>query len=403
MKNIRPWRGAATILLALGSALPSQAQAPAQAVPATAAVRWEPEFRFPGTFFPSFAISAAGRDAKGPVAVDQLYGYVNSGSLAVKVLSAPPGAKLKVQVEIPEIGVTGELETTAPADGKPLSLVPRLSWSQRRLVGITQPMSSDAVFRLYADGVLVSEERKLVRIRAINDAPLQACRSPGHCTDYSYYFAAFVNEDYPGIDAILRQALNIPAMPVKRWIGTQGTEEQTLRQVWALWYLLQRNKVTYSSVTTVSDRAEGVSSQEVRPLSQSLRTQQANCIDGTVLFASVLRKIGIEPAIILIPGHAFLAFAVNSQHTKSVFLETTLLNDANNPFNASGPSQLGVALANLTGDDIHQRQSWASFQNALKVGQAEYDKAAQHFGKETGYRVVPIAKAREAGILPLPL
>ena len=101
MNNIRPWLGAATILLALGSALPSYAQAPAQAVPATATVRWEPEFRFPGTFFPSFAISAAGRDAKGAIAVEQLYGYVNSGSLAVKVLSAPAGAKLKAQVEIP--------------------------------------------------------------------------------------------------------------------------------------------------------------------------------------------------------------------------------------------------------------------------------------------------------------
>jgi hypothetical protein len=394
--------GSILVGLAVAAALPVRAQQP-MATTAAAAVKWEPEFRFPGTFFPSFAISAAGRDAKGPVAVDELYGYVNSGSLAVKVLSAPAGTKLKAQVEIPEIGVTGELETKEPADGKPLSVVPRLSWSQRRLVGITQPMSSDAVFRLYADGVLVGEERKLVRIRAINDVPLKACRTPDRCTDYSAYMAAFVNEDNPAIDKVLRQALDIPAMPVKQWIGTQGTEEQTLRQVWALWYLLQRNKVTYSSVTTVSDRAEGVSSQEVRPLSQSLRTQQANCIDGTVLFASVLRKIGIEPAIVLIPGHAFLAFSVNAQHNKEVFLETTMLNDAHNPFNASGPTKLGVAMANLTGDDIHQRQSWASFQEALKVGQTEYEKAAPHFGKDAGYRVVPIIKAREAGILPLPL
>lgn len=367
------------------------------------AVRWEPEFRFPGTFFPSFAISAAGRDAKGPVAADQMYGYVNSGSLAVKVLSAPSGAKLKAQVEIPEIGVSGEIETAAPDSGKVLSVVPRLSWSQRRLVSINQPLTADAVFRLYADGNLVSEERRPVRIRAINDAPLKACRTPEHCSDYSVYMAAYVNEDNPGIDSLLRKALDIPAMPVKRWVGTQGTEEETLRQVWALWYLLQRNKVTYSSVTTVSGGTEGVVSQEVRPLSQSLRTQQANCIDGTVMFASVLRKIGIEPAIVLVPGHAFLAFSVNSQHTKEVFLETTMLNDAHNPFNASGPTKFGVAMANLTGDDIHQRQSWASFQEALRIGQAEYEKAAPHIGKDAGYRVVPIAKAREAGILPLPL
>jgi hypothetical protein len=400
MKTFRAWLYATSALVVLTGANSSHAQEPSTA---PAAVRWEPEFRFPGTFFPSFAISAAGRDAKGPVAADGIYGYANSGELGVKVLSAPPGAKLKAQVEIPEIGVSGDIETTAPDNGKPLSVIPRLSWSQRRLVSINQPLTADAVFRLYADGALVSEERRPVRIRAINDAPLKACRTPEHCSDYSVYMAAYVNEDNPGIDGLLRKALDIPAMPGKQWIGTQGTEEQALRQVWALWYLLQRSKVTYSSVTTVSGGTEGVVSQEVRPLSQSLRTQQANCIDGTVMFASVLRKIGIEPAIVLIPGHAFLAFSVNAQHTKEVFLETTMLNDAHNPFNASGPTKFGVAMASLTGDDIHQRQSWASFQEALRVGQAEYEKAAPHFGKEAGYRVVPIAKAREAGILPLPL
>lgn len=403
MKNIRPWLGTATILLALASALPSHAQAPAQAAPGAPTVRWEPEFRFAGTFFPAFAISAAGRDAKGATAADGAYGFLNSGSLAVKVLSAPNGAKLKAQVEIPEIGVTGELETVAAGDGKPLAIVPRLSWSQRRLTAITQPQSSDAVFRLFIDGVLVGEERRPVRIRAINDTPLKSCKTPDHCTDYSPYMAAFVNENNPAIDGVLRAALNIPAMPVKQWIGTQGTEEQTLKQVWAIWYLFQRNKVTYSSVTTVADRSEEFTSQEVRPFSQTLRTQQANCIDGTALFASILRKIGIEPAIVLIPGHAFLAFSVNSQHTKEVFLETTMLNDAHNPFNANGPSKLGETLANLTGDDIHQRQSWASFKEALQVGQTEYNKAAPNFGKAPGYKVVSILKAREAGILPLPL
>lgn len=35
--------------------------------------RWEPDFRFPGTFFPAFAISAAGKDAKGPTDAPQAY------------------------------------------------------------------------------------------------------------------------------------------------------------------------------------------------------------------------------------------------------------------------------------------------------------------------------------------
>jgi hypothetical protein len=406
MKTIRAWLYAASALVVLTSATSSYGQAPATATTTPVAVRWEPDFRFPGTFFPSYAIAAAGRDPKDPVLVEHLYGFVNSGSLAVKVLSAPAGTKLKAQVEIPEIGVSGDIETVASDDGQPLTIIPRLSWSQRRLTAINQPVSSDAVFRLYADGALVSEERRPVRIRAINDAPLKACKSADHperCTDYSPYLAAFVNEGNPAIDGVLRAALNIPAMPVKQWTGTQGTEEQTLRQVWAIWYLFQRNKVTYSSVTTVADQTPGLTSQEVRPFTQALRTQQANCIDGTALFASILRKIGIEPAIVLIPGHAFLAFSVNSQNTKDMFLETTMLNDAHNPFYATGPSKWGETLANMTGDDIHQRQSWTSFKEALQVGQAEYNKAAPNFGKAPGFKVVSIVKAREAGILPLPM
>ncbi|MDC8771756.1 hypothetical protein [Roseateles albus] len=363
--------------------------------------KWEPDFRFPGTFFPSFAISASGRDAKGPVDSPQAYGFLGSGSLGVKVSDAPAGAKLKVQVEIPEIGVSGEIETTG--DGRPKLVIPRLAWSQSRLAAISQPLSSEAVFRVFVDGVALGEERRAVRIRAINDSPLRACRQPNQCSDYSPFVAAFVNENNPGIDGILRAALDIPAMPVKQWIGTQGTEDQVLRQVWAIWYLFQRNKVTYSSITTVSDARQDLFSQTIRPMSQALRTQQANCIDGTALFSSILRKIGIEPAIVLIPGHAFLGFFTDPQQQKLVFLETTMLNDAHNPFNQQGPSKTGTALAKMLGTDVHMQKSWQSFIEALTEGQRKYSAAAQSFGKQPGFMIVPVSKARESGILPLPL
>jgi hypothetical protein len=173
--------------------------------------------------------------------------------------------------------------------------------------------------------------------------------------------------------------------------------------VWAIWYLLQRSKVTYSSITTVSDTREDLVSQAVRPLSQTLRTQQANCIDGTVLFASILRKIGIEPMIVLIPGHAFLGFYTDAQHTRKAFLETTMLNDANNPFYQRGPTSTGSALASTLGIDMHMEKSWNSFLQATRSGQQTYAKAALQMGKQPGYREVPIEKARQSGILPLPL
>jgi hypothetical protein len=367
------------------------------------AVKWEPEFRFPGTLFPSFAMSMAGRDEKGPVDTPQAYGYLGSGELGVKITQAPAGTHIKVQVAVPEIGLSGEIEATTQNDSKPRIIMPRLSWRQSTLVALSQPLSSEAVFRIFVDGTQVGEERRPIRIRAINDAPLRVCRTQPQCTEYYPVMAAFVNEDHPVIDNILRAALDIPAMPVKQWTGTQGTEEQVLKQVWAIWYLFQRNKVTYSSITTTSEARSDIMSQTIRPISQSLRTQQANCIDGTVLFASILRKIGIEPMIVLIPGHAFLGFFTNAQQTKPVFLETTMLNNENNPFNQKGPTPTGVALAKALGSDIHMEPSMQSFRQALSVGEQRFAAAAPNIGKQPGYAVIPVIKARQAGILPLPL
>lgn len=192
-------------------------------------------------------------------------------------------------------------------------------------------------------------------------------------------------------------------MPVKQWYGTQGSEADVLQQVWAIWYLFQRNKVTYSSITTTSDSRQDLVSQAVRPLTQTLRTSQANCIDGTALFASVLRKIGIEPIIVLVPGHAFLGFYVDSQYRKVAFLETTMLNAANNPFNLQGPTKTGTEFAKMLGMDAHMGKSKQSFNEALREGQRRYDEASFNFGKQPGYMAVSVMKARESGILPLPL
>jgi hypothetical protein len=253
------------------------------------------------------------------------------------------------------------------------------------------------------DGQLLGEQRKPLRIRAITDALLKYCPTGGSCQDYSQYFAAFVNENSPAIDKILRLALDIPATPVKQFVGTSQGEAYVFQQVWAIWYLLQRNKVTYSNITTTSEESAELLSQAVRPLTQSLQNGQANCIDGTVLFASILRKIGIEPVIVLVPGHAYLGFYLDPQSTHVAYLETTMLNDATNPFKDMSPTKFGMGLATALGMDAHMSKSRKSFNEAIGAGRQNFATAAPFFGHKNGYAYIPILKAREAGILPLPL
>jgi hypothetical protein len=365
---------------------------------------WEPEFRFPGTFFPSFAIAAAGKDEKGITETQGAIGYLGSSSLSVRVANIPVGARVKVLVGIPEIGVQGDIEVIMPQTQRPLAIRPRLSWSQSKLLAISQPISADAIFRVLVDGRILGEEKRPVRIRAINDSPLSVCYTEQQCSDFSLYFAAFVNENHPVIDQVLRAALDIPAMPVKRWIGTQGTEEEVLKQVWAIWYLFQRKKMTYSSISTVSDHRAEIHSQMVRPLSQTLRNSQANCIDGTALLASILRKIGIEPNIVLVPGHAFLSFYTGPNNTKPVFLETTMLNSKNNPFYERELTKEDVETAKAQSTDPHSEQSWRSFEAALAQGHKNYLNASEGFiSRKQGFRIISVEKARAAGIQPLGL
>ena len=70
---------------------------------------------------------------------------------------------------------------------------------------------------------------------------------------------------------------------------------------------------------------QGFSTQRVRLPRESLADKEANCIDGTVLFASLLEGISMNPAIVLVPGHAFLAWETWEHSETWRYLETTMI------------------------------------------------------------------------------
>jgi len=67
--------------------------------------------------------------------------------------------------------------------------------------------------------------------------------------------------------------------------------------------------------------------QRINLPEESLRLGSANCIDGAVLFASALEAIGIQPFIVIVPGHAFVAWSINPGGEKTVALETTMIGE----------------------------------------------------------------------------
>jgi hypothetical protein len=114
-------------------------------------------------------------------------------------------------------------------------------------------------------------------------------------------------------------------------LGYQGTEQTVFMEVFAIWYYLQQSQVKYSSITTTSNPADRVWTQNVRFFDQLIDNAGANCVDGSVFISSILMKLGIDPVIILIPGHIYMGFYGDAAHESYYLLETTRIGQIDLP------------------------------------------------------------------------
>ena len=164
-----------------------------------------------------------------------------------------------------------------------------------------------------------------VWLLAQTTAPLYV-RDPhsGQWKDMTRYFGAFVTPNARSLMRFLRAAAQLH--PRGRLVGYQVGNDEVTAQVKAIFDALrQEAEITYVNSVIDHSPEEGFTAQRVRLPRQSLEEHQANCIDGTVLFASLLEGISINPAIVLVPGHAFLAWETSRNSKEWRFLETTMI------------------------------------------------------------------------------
>src|SRR6185503_5020189 len=103
-----------------------------------------------------------------------------------------------------------------------------------------------------------------------------------------------------------------------------------------------------------------VNSQHVRMIDESINNAQANCVDGSVLLASLLRKIGIEPMLVMVPGHCYLAFHLDEEGKEVAALETTLLGSS-----VTGDATAIDGVEEVVGKAWIEKNSWRTFTAAL--------------------------------------
>jgi len=116
--------------------------------------------------------------------------------------------------------------------------------------------------------------------------------------------------------------------PDQRLVGYQGRRDGVTAQVQAIFDALKATGVTYVNSVVAFSPEDGTLTQRIRLPRESLADREANCIDGTVLVASLLEAMSMNPAIVIIPGHAFLAWETWAGSGEWRHLETTMIDSA---------------------------------------------------------------------------
>jgi hypothetical protein len=364
----KTWLAAGLLAISLMSVLPARAGMSANAtIPdvntqqKSTVRRTEPVYEvqagMAGEVFPFFANYASFIPVK-----DRRWGTV-----AVKISNAADSVlHNRVTVQIPgwsdqEIQLAdlnaGEVKTLlfAPA------FLPRL-YDNHEIAAAT------AVVKVTdAGGRKVFEGTAPIRLRAADDIFW------GDKFKYASFIASWVTPHNAAVESVLSRAKEF--MPGRRMPGYEtwkAPDEQartTAAEAKAIYRALQQKGVSYvKSSSTFGATANAAVSERVRMPFESLRDGSANCIDGAVMFASLFENLGMDPVIVLVPGHAYVGVRIAEVSDKFYYIETALI----------GRNATFEAAVNAANDGVAK---WPA------------DKVTR----------ISIDDARRAGIYPMPI
>jgi hypothetical protein len=65
--------------------------------------------------------------------------------------------------------------------------------------------------------------------------------------------------------------------------------------------------------------------QRIRAPRETLTLSSANCIDVSVAFASAMENLGLDPVVLIVPGHAFTGVRLRPRSAEVLYLDLTVL------------------------------------------------------------------------------
>ena len=379
--------------------------------------QWTPEANMDHQLFPAMVIATASvrpveeDDEEAEEPDPSLLGD-RFGALGISIHS--PAAHIKVKVTLKKNDLMDESVWTGelPDADTDYFVAPKVNYRFDHLRKMTQQVPLNVDFAVEIDGKTAGDQTETLQVRSLNDCPFGVSNDEETINDENFIsgaaplgwmFAAYVNENHPALDKVLKEALDTKIVNAFLHYQTES-EGDVLRQVFAVWAALQKRGIKYSSTTTTPGGSSVVYSQYIRFVDQSINNTQANCADGSVLFASILRKLSIKPFLVTIPGHMYIGFYTKQDKSEFVGLETTVIgsNSGTDEAAEGEPASL-TELREKLDDKTKETKAWGTFARAIQIASKDLADNAEKFDAgDPGFQMIDLDEAREEGIMPIP-
>jgi hypothetical protein len=345
----------------------------------------------------------------GVTSPEQVLGRPGPG-LFVSLVAPEDNARVRLEIRSANFIRPSVFEGKLPSKGVRYVVFPQLDYDYNALVQVREPMPEMIHAHLILDGKDRGRRQATVNVRSVRDCPLFLRTPDGQkLVVANQLFAAYVNENHPMVNKILKEALSLEI--VDEFNGSRGSAEQVKQEMFAIWSALRKRGIRYSNLTGASSESSMIVAQNIRPFEESLESAQANCVDGSVLFASIFRKLDLGTALIILPGHCLVMVVVREEGKEDpvVFaLETTMLGAKPKDEKTGKPAtprqifEYSLAMGEKELNDI---VSAMSAEEQSKIGDVKLGRAvlesAEAAQSSKRLRIIPINAARAIGVIPL--
>jgi hypothetical protein len=183
---------------------------------------------------------------------------------------------------------------------------------------------------------------------------------------------AMITPTDPSVNTLIRTAANYdPNKIMTSGYGSAQDSDGTVRQRLSNIWQAETSDYSLTYISTPITFAPG-QSQRIRLPGEVLDQSSGNCIELTLLYAAAAEYLGMQAALVIVPGHAYVAISVDDTGETYYFIETTMIGAA-------------------------------TFEEATTTALAEWKKAQPHVAAgDADYAWVDVPTARKDGIVPIP-